>query len=100
MLRDLKQPARRKHEGVAAGQNHFPDFGVRRDVGDRGIQFRWPERAVAGRADHLAAKAVTAVHRADVHQLQQAAVGVAVHDARDRRVLAVADRVGVLVEPA
>ena len=59
--------------------------GLSGDVGERRIERRAGERLHAARADHLAAEAEAAIDRADVDELQQHAVGIAVHDARHRR---------------
>src|SRR5258707_236032 len=54
------------------------------------------ERRPAAWPDLLAPEAEPAIDRADVHELQQHAVGIAVHDAGDRAVCVVADRIGAL----
>src|SRR6266540_1121630 len=54
-------------------------------------------RARAPRPDHLAAEAEPAIHRTDMDELEQHAIGIAVHDAFDRAVRVVADRVGRLL---
>ena len=46
-------------------------------------------------SDHLAAETEAAVYRADANDLQEHAVGVAVHEAGYRALCMVADRVGV-----
>ena len=48
------------------------------------------------RPDHFASKTKPAIHRADMNQLEQHAVGIAVDDAGDRRMGIVADRIGAL----
>src|SRR5262249_15709931 len=56
-------------------------------------EFIWRER-LFGRADHLATEAEPAVDRADVGELEQRAIGVAMNDATKRAVPPVTDRVG------
>jgi len=46
---------------------------------------------------HFATEAETAIDRADMDGLEQHAVGIAVHDALDRTMGVVADRVGRLL---
>jgi hypothetical protein len=91
-----RDPSRRQHQRIAAGKDHLPDLIVRGDVVERGIELLRRQRLGAG-ADHLAAEAEAAIDGAGRGQLEQHAVGIAVHDAGSRRVGAVADRVGVLV---
>ena len=52
--------------------------------------------ALLAGADHLAPKAEPAIDGADMHELEQHAIGIAMHDARDRRMRIIADRVRVL----
>ena len=73
---------------------------VRADIVQRVVVGALRERARLARPDHLAAEAEPAIDRADVHQLEQHAVGIAMHDARDRRMRVIADRIGALVRPA
>ena len=47
--------------------------------------------------DHLTTEAKTAIDRADMDGLEQHAIGVAVHDALDRAVGTVTDRIGCLL---
>ena len=47
------------------------------------------------RPDHFAAKAEPAIHRADMYQLEQHAIGIAVDDAGNGRMRVVADRIGI-----
>jgi hypothetical protein len=49
------------------------------------------------RADHFAPEAEAAIDRADMHQLQQRAIGVAMHDALHRRMRVIADRIGQFI---
>ena len=71
---------------------------MRADIVERGGELRARERAPV--PDHLAAEAEAAIDRADMDRLEQHAVGIAVHDALDRAVRIVADRVGHLLGPA
>ena len=91
-----RQPPRRQHQGIAAGQDHLPDFLVRADVVERGRIGLVRQRAVLARSDHLAAEAEAAIDRADMNELEQHAIGIAMHDAGDRRMRVIADRIGVL----
>ena len=95
--RHLCQPPRRQHEGIAAGQDHLPDFGMRGDVGKRGFQIGGAEHLILARPHHLAAEAEAAIDRANMRELQEHAVGVAMHDARNRTVPFVADGIGALI---
>jgi len=88
-----RQPAWRQHQRVAAGQDHFPDFGVCADVVERRVQFGVAQRLAAW-PYFFSAEAEAAIDRAGMQWLQQNAVGIAVHDAFDRRAGLVADRVG------
>ena len=78
------QAARRQDQRIAAGDDHLPDLGPARDIGERGLKRVGGERAEPLRPDHLAAEAEAAIDRADVDELQQHAVGIAVDDALDR----------------
>jgi hypothetical protein len=93
---DLGEPSRRQHQGIAAGQDHFPDFWMRADVVERvAIRAFRKRRRLAG-ADHLAAKTKPAIHRTDMDQLEQHSIGIAMHDPADRRMRMIANRIGVL----
>ncbi len=95
-LRHVGDAARREHERVAAGQDHLPDAGIGGDVGDRPVE-RLAGKGGRPRGPHrLAAEAEAAVDRADVRELQQHAVGIAVHHAGDGREALVADGIGQL----
>ena len=61
------------------------------------VELRPRERAVAVGPHHFAPEAEPAINRADVHKLQEATVGVAMHHAFDRRMRLIADRIGPLV---
>ncbi len=86
------EPARRKHERIAAGQNDLPDLRGGADVIERGGERARRQRSPA-RPDHLAAEAEAAIDRAGVDELEQHPVGIAVHDAFDRAERIVADRI-------
>ena len=96
-LDDLAEPPRRQHQRIAAGEDDLPDFGMRADVVERRVELGARERGPA--PDHLAAEAEPAIDRADVDRLEQHAIGIAVHDALDRAVGVVADRIGALLRP-
>ena len=93
---DLGKPPRRQHQGIAAGQDDFPDFRMRADIVQRVLIGAFRKRGRLARSDHLAAKTEPAIHRADMHQLEQHPVGIAMHDAGYRRMRVVADRIGLL----
>ena len=95
--RDVGEAARRGCQRIATRQDHLPDGRSCRDIGHGGVERCGRQRAVATRPDHFAAEAEAAVHRANVDELQQHAVGIAVHHAFARRVRGVADRVCALV---
>ena len=96
-LDDRGEPPRREHQRIAAGEDHLPDFGMGADIVERRGELHARQRAPA--PDHLAAEAEAAIDRADMDRLEQHAVGIAVHDALDRTMRVVADRVGVLLRP-
>src|SRR5260370_183238 len=54
------------------------------------------ERGRLARPDHFAAKTEPAIHRADVNHLEQHPIGIAMHDAGDRRMPVIANRLGPL----
>ena len=68
-----------------------------RDIGEGLVHGVGREGAEPLRPHHLAAEAEAAIDRADVHGLQQHAVGIAVDDALDRRMREVADGIGALL---
>ena len=94
------QAPRGQDQRIAAGDDHLPDLGPARDVGEGGRKRVGGERAEPLRPDHLAAEAEAAIDRAGVERLQQHAVRIAVHDALDGTVRRVSDRVVVFVRPA
>ena len=83
---DLGEPPRRQHQRIAAGQDDFPYFGMGTDIGQRVVVGALRERGRLARSDHFAAKAEPAIHRADMNQLEQHPIGIAMHDAGDRRI--------------
>ena len=89
------QAARRQHQRIAAGQDDFPDFLTRTDIGQRGVEFGVVQR-LAARPYFFSAKAEAAIDRTGMQRLQQHAVGIAVDDALHRRARLVADRIGEL----
>jgi hypothetical protein len=93
---DLGEPPRRQHQGIAAGQDHFPDFLVVADIIERVTIDGVRQRGRLARPDHFAAKAKPAIHRADVYQLEQHPIGIAVNDTGNRRMCIIADRIGAL----
>ena len=95
-LHDLREPPRREHERVAAREDHLPDAWISRDVVERAPELVGRER-LRSRTDALAPEAEAAVDRAGVRGQQQHPVGIAVHDARQRLVCEIADRIGELV---
>ena len=92
----LLEAARRQHQRIAAGQDHFPDFWRSPDVIERGRK-RCARQPSPPRADHFAPKAETAIDRAGVDDFQQDAIGVAVDHTFDRAVRIVANRIGTFV---
>ena len=84
-----------EHEGIAACQNDLPDGGCGANVVECGCQFGVGEVVAGIGSDHFAAETEAAVDRADAHDLQEHAVGVAVHEAGYRALGVIADRVGV-----
>ena len=62
------------------------------DIGE-GLVERRRRKPPSPRPDHFAAEAEPAIHRAGIDELEQHPVRVAVHDAFDRAVRLVADRV-------
>jgi hypothetical protein len=101
---DAAQPAEQpvellvaQRERVAAGDEHVADLGVGLDVAQRPLPLAEAEVVVAADlADHAGAGAVAAVGRAEGRGEEQRPVGVAVDEARDRRVAVLGQRVLVL----
>ena len=77
---DLPDPPRRQHQRIAAGQDDFPNLLVVTDIGECVRVALVGERTVLARSNHLAAKTEAAIDRADMNQLEQHTVGIAVHD--------------------
>ena len=65
-----RQPARRQHQRIAAGQDHLADRRVGGEPRVGRLQLRLGQQA-AVRADMLAAEAEAAIDRADQQRLQQ-----------------------------
>ena len=91
------KPPRRQNQRVAAGQDDFPDLRVFAYVAERRVEIPLREQLAVRPADDLAPKTKAAVDRADRERRQQHTIRVAMHDAPDRRVRVVADRIGSLV---
>src|SRR6476660_8379261 len=81
----LFEPARREHQRIAASQHDLPHLEMSGDIADRGVELM-RRQGFGGGADYLAPEAEAAINRADVGELEQHAVGIAVHDAIDRTV--------------
>ncbi len=92
----LAQPPRCQHQRIATGQDHFPDLAMAADIGQRRLELGRCQR-LAARPHLLATEAEAAIDRADMQGLQQHAVGIAMHDALDRRARVIADRVAELL---
>ncbi len=69
------------------------------DIADRVLIGGVRQRIGLAGPDHFAAKTEAAIHRADVNQFEQHPVGIAVHDACDRRIGVIADRIGIFAWP-
>ena len=96
---DLAQPADDvlellvgEQERVAAREQHVPDLGMRLDVAQALLVLR-VEIVVLRVRDQPAARAVPAIRRAPVRHEEEHAVGIAVDEARHRRVRVLAQRV-------
>ncbi len=96
---DPGKPPRRKHQRIATGQDHLPDFRMRADIVECAAIGALRQRGRLARPDHFAAKTKTAIDGADVNELEQHPVGVAVHNTGNRRMAVIADRIGVLAGP-
>src|SRR5258707_13852243 len=88
-LHELPEASRREHERIAAREDHLPDVIMRADIGDGGVELRAREGARA--SNRLAAETEAAIGCADMDGLEQHAVGIAVHDARDGAMRGVPD---------
>ena len=93
---DLGDPARRQHQGIAAGQDDFPDLGMAADVVERIAIGALRKRGCLAWTYHFAAEAEPAIHGANMDQLEQHPVGITMDDAGDRRMGVVTDRIGAL----
>ena len=93
---DVRQPPVRQHQRIAAGKNYFPDFFMRGDVIECAFQ-RISRQHIAVRPDLLAAETKAAIHRTGMQQFQKHAVGIAVHDAFDRAMRLIANRIGAFL---
>jgi hypothetical protein len=69
---------------------------MRADIVERAVIGGRRERGRLARSDHFAAKTKSAIDRADVNQLEQHSIGIAMHDAGDRRMVVIADRIRIL----
>ncbi len=94
---DRAEPARRQHQRIPAAENDLPDLGMGADKVECPGELGGRERAPS--PDHLATEAETAIDRTDMQRLEQDAIGIAMHDALDRAMGVVADRVGDLLRP-
>src|SRR5713101_7815439 len=94
-LHDPRETPRRQNQRVAAGEDHLPDFFVIANIGNRGMKRSAGERALE--ANHFAAEAEAAIDRADMKRLEQDPVGITMHDALERAMRAIPDRVGALL---
>ena len=68
-LDQRRKPARRHHQRVAAGQDHFPYFRPCTNVAQRGLEFGVIQRFRSG-TDLLAAEAETGIYGASMQGLQ------------------------------
>ena len=92
----LAQTLGRQHQRIAAGKNDFPDFGALAQIGDRTRQCLVGQHRGAAGPHRLAAEAEAAIDGADIDQLEQRAVGIAMDHALDRTEGLVADGIGAL----
>lgn len=93
-LHDLVEPARGKHQRIAAGEDDLPDLLMTAYIIESGLHRRGIECAEALRPHHFAPEAEAAIDRADMHGLEQYTIGIAVNDAFDGAVGMIADRIG------
>ena len=98
-VRNRAQPAQQifqllvaQQQRVAAAQQHVADFRMRGDIGDLPVEFGM-EIVAAGVAHQPRAGAITAIAGAAVRDQKQHAVGIAMHQARHRRMRIFAARV-------
>ena len=97
-LHELSEPARREHQRIAACEDHLPDVIMCADVRDGGVELR--ARKGARASNRLTAETKAAIGCADMDGLEQHPVGIAVHNALDRAMRVVPDRVHHLLGPA
>ena len=95
-LGNLRHPPRRKNEGIAAGQDHFPDFRMGRDIGQRLFEILGREGIGFAGPDAFAAETEAAIDRAGRHRLEQNPVGMAMDNAGDGRMGGIANGIGEL----
>src|SRR5262245_21513378 len=101
---DIGNAARGENEGIAARQNGLPDLRVVADVSKSGLEIGIRERRAVVGSNHLATEAEAAVDWADGCDLEEHAVGIAMHETGERAFRVIADRVctlrGMMVELA
>ena len=83
----------RQGEGIASGHDDLADLRMRPHIIQRRVDLGLRQRAGLSRSHHFAPEAEAAIDRADMDDLEQRPVGIAVHEARNRRIRPVADRV-------
>ncbi len=98
-LRQMSHAARGEHEGIAPGQDDFPDLRVVRHIGQRGRHLGLAQGGFRTGSDHFPPETEPAINRAHPHHLQQHPVGIAMHDALDRGEDLVPDGIGPLDGP-
>ena len=91
-----RDAARAENEGITAGEDHFPDFRMVCDIGQRRLEIVWRQGIGLAGPDRLAAETEAAIDRTGRDSLEQHAVGMAMHDARHGRMRIVADGIGQL----
>src|SRR5262245_57333832 len=99
LLHHGAQPPRRQDKRIAAGENDLPDFRARADIVERSSERPRRQTGRLAGADHFAPEAEPAIDRADVRQLEQYTIGITMHDAFDRAVRVVPDRIHKLFGP-
>ena len=94
------QAPRRQHQRIAAGEDHLPDFAMRANVIKRAAQTPPPTAACFCRSQPFRGENRSGNRpRISGRELEQHPVGIAMHDAFERTVRVVADRVGQFVRP-
>ncbi len=91
-LDDLFEMVIGQHQGIAAAEEHVPHLGRALDVADGIVDLGLPDHGLAA-AHEPATGAMAAVHAAHLGDHEKHAVGVAMRDARCRRVDVLADGV-------